>query len=65
MGVNHFEILAQIGHGYVGKVYQVRMKQNSQIYAMKVIPKQKVLESSLFYSIITERFSFFFLSIYI
>jgi len=55
VGLNHFEILAQIGDGYVGRVYQVRMKQNNNIYAMKIIPKQKVLESSLIYSVLTER----------
>ena len=38
-----FEMLATIGHGAFGKVFQVRHKATRRIYAMKVLKKQFVV----------------------
>lgn len=53
--LSYFELLKTIGHGVMGKVYQVRMKTTNKVYAMKVIPKKKVVESELFDATQTER----------
>lgn len=45
-GVHHklttedFEVMALIGDGLMGRVYQVRLLRNNKIYAMKTIPKK-------------------------
>lgn len=39
MSVDDFEMLALLGKGTFGKVYQVRRKSNNKIYAMKVLKK--------------------------
>lgn len=63
---SYFELLAMIGDGLMGKVFswkisphyqvfQVRMKQTEKIYAMKVIPKKRVVEDKLASGTQTER----------
>ncbi|KAK9755401.1 hypothetical protein RND81_01G022500 [Saponaria officinalis] len=42
--LDDFEILKVVGQGAFGKVYQVRKKGTSEIYAMKVMRKDKVME---------------------
>lgn len=39
-----FEILSVLGKGSFGKVYQVQKKDNSKIYAMKVLDKKFLIE---------------------
>jgi serine/threonine protein kinase len=42
-----FELLAVVGAGGFGKVWQVKKKDSGQIYAMKVLKKKNVLEANL------------------
>eukprot|EP00210_Caulerpa_lentillifera_P008257 g7880.t1 len=44
LGPADFEILAVIGQGAFGKVFQVKKKDTGQIYAMKVMKKSHILE---------------------
>nr|CAB3455336.1 unnamed protein product [Digitaria exilis] len=46
VGLDDFEILKLVGQGAFGKVFQVRMKHTSEIYAMKVMRKDKILEKN-------------------
>ncbi|CAH8391315.1 unnamed protein product, partial [Eruca vesicaria subsp. sativa] len=39
VGLDDFEVLKVVGQGAFGKVYQVRKKESSEIYAMKVMRK--------------------------
>lgn len=41
-----FEILKLVGQGAFGKVYQVRKIGSSEIYAMKVMLKDKIMEKN-------------------
>lgn len=41
-----FEVLKVVGQGAFGKVYQVRRSDSSEIYAMKVMRKDKVMEKN-------------------
>ncbi|GMN41119.1 hypothetical protein TIFTF001_010340 [Ficus carica] len=41
-----FEVLKVVGQGAFGKVYQVRRRGSSEIYAMKVMRKDKVMEKN-------------------
>jgi len=41
-----FEVLALIGKGNFGKVYQVRKKDTGEIYALKILYKQNIIESN-------------------
>lgn len=41
-----FEILKVVGQGAFAKVYQVRKKGTSEIYAMKVMRKDKIMEKN-------------------
>jgi ribosomal protein S6 kinase beta len=45
-GLDDFEVLKLVGQGAFGKVYQVRQKGTSEIYAMKVMRKDKILEKN-------------------
>ena len=42
--VKDFELLRVVGQGAFGKVFQVRLKHTSEIYAMKVLKKSRILE---------------------
>nr|CAB3458990.1 unnamed protein product [Digitaria exilis] len=46
VGLDDFEILKLVGQGAFGKVFQVRKKHTSEIYAMKVMRKDKILEKN-------------------
>ncbi|XP_062215682.1 serine/threonine-protein kinase AtPK2/AtPK19-like isoform X2 [Phragmites australis] len=46
VGLDNFEVLKLVGQGAFGKVYQVRKKGTSEIYAMKVMRKDKILEKN-------------------
>ncbi|KAM0953825.1 putative protein kinase AGC-Pl family [Dioscorea sansibarensis] len=46
VGLDDFEILKLVGQGAFGKVFQVRMKGTSEIYAMKVMRKDKIMEKN-------------------
>ncbi|GAB4827722.1 Serine/threonine-protein kinase AtPK2/AtPK19 [Ancistrocladus abbreviatus] len=46
IGLENFEVLTVVGKGAFGKVYQVRKKGSSEIYAMKVVPKDKIIEKN-------------------
>ena len=47
IGVNDFEVLKVVGKGAFGKVYQVKKKGSTdEIYAMKVIRKDKMIEKN-------------------
>ncbi|XP_062189631.1 serine/threonine-protein kinase AtPK1/AtPK6-like [Phragmites australis] len=46
VGLDDFEILKLVGQGAFGKVFQVRKKRTSEIYAMKVMRKDKILENN-------------------
>ncbi|GKV04317.1 hypothetical protein SLEP1_g16486 [Rubroshorea leprosula] len=44
--IEDFEVLKVVGQGAFGKVYQVRKKGTSEIYAMKVMRKDKIVEKN-------------------
>jgi len=44
LGPQDFELLRVVGQGSFGKVFQVRKKDTSEIYAMKVMRKQNILK---------------------
>lgn len=46
IGVEDFEVLKVVGQGAFGKVYQVRRAGTSEIYAMKVMRKDKIMEKN-------------------
>ncbi|ESQ49200.1 hypothetical protein EUTSA_v10020669mg [Eutrema salsugineum] len=46
VGIEDFEVLKVVGKGAFGKVYQVRKKETSEIYAMKVMRKDKIMEKN-------------------
>ncbi|KAL2484951.1 Serine/threonine-protein kinase AtPK2/AtPK19 [Abeliophyllum distichum] len=46
VGLDDFEVLKVVGQGAFGKVYQVRKKGTSEIYAMKVMRKDKIMEKN-------------------
>ncbi|KAL4281212.1 hypothetical protein GQ457_03G028940 [Hibiscus cannabinus] len=46
VGLEDFEVLKVVGQGAFGKVYQVRRNGTSDIYAMKVMRKDKVMEKN-------------------
>lgn len=46
VGLDDFEVLKLVGQGAFGKVYQVKKKGTSDIYAMKVMRKDKILEKN-------------------
>ncbi|KAK8792891.1 hypothetical protein WA158_005055 [Blastocystis sp. Blastoise] len=53
--VSDFELLKTIGKGSFGKVFQVRMRENGRIYAMKVLNKQGVIERKQYEHTLAER----------
>ncbi|XVF37387.1 hypothetical protein REPUB_Repub20aG0003700 [Reevesia pubescens] len=46
IGIEDFEVLKVVGQGSFGKVYQVRKKGTQEIYAMKVMRKDKIMEKN-------------------
>jgi ribosomal protein S6 kinase beta len=46
VGLDDFEILKLVGQGAFGKVFQVKKKGSNEIYAMKVMRKDKILEKN-------------------
>ncbi|XP_078445029.1 serine/threonine-protein kinase AtPK2/AtPK19-like [Wolffia australiana] len=46
VGLEDFEVLKLVGQGAFGKVFQVRKKGTSEIYAMKVMRKDKIMEKN-------------------
>ncbi|KAJ4885963.1 Serine/threonine-protein kinase AtPK2/AtPK19 [Raphanus sativus] len=46
VGIEDFEVLKVVGRGAFGKVYQVRKKDTSEIFAMKVMRKDKIMEKN-------------------
>ncbi|XP_010543158.1 PREDICTED: serine/threonine-protein kinase AtPK2/AtPK19-like [Tarenaya hassleriana] len=46
VGIEDFEVLSVVGKGAFGKVYQVRKKGTTEIYAMKVMRKDKIMEKN-------------------
>ncbi|KAJ9544664.1 hypothetical protein OSB04_024371 [Centaurea solstitialis] len=46
VGIEDFEVMRVVGRGAFGKVYQVRKRDTSDIYAMKVVRKDKILEKN-------------------
>nr|AXO66326.1 40S ribosomal protein S6 kinase [Fraxinus mandshurica] len=46
VGLEDFEVFKVVGQGAFGKVYQVRKKGTSEIYAMKVMRKDKIMEKN-------------------
>ncbi|KAK9290337.1 hypothetical protein L1049_008504 [Liquidambar formosana] len=46
VGLEDFEVMKVVGQGAFAKVYQVRKKGTSEIYAMKVMRKDKIMEKN-------------------
>uniref|UniRef100_M4FG31 non-specific serine/threonine protein kinase n=1 Tax=Brassica campestris TaxID=3711 RepID=M4FG31_BRACM len=46
VGIEDFEVLKVVGQGAFGKVFQVRKKDTSEIFAMKVMRKDKIMEKN-------------------
>ncbi|XP_074577632.1 serine/threonine-protein kinase AtPK2/AtPK19-like [Curcuma longa] len=46
IGLDDFEVLNLVGKGAFGKVFQVRKKGTSEIYAMKVMRKDSIMEKN-------------------
>ncbi|KAL6146350.1 PREDICTED: serine/threonine-protein kinase AtPK2/AtPK19-like [Fragaria vesca subsp. vesca] len=46
VGIEDFEVLKVVGQGAFAKVYQVRKKGTLEIYAMKVMRKDKIMEKN-------------------
>lgn len=46
VGLDDFEVLKLVGKGAFGKVFQVRKKGTSEIFAMKVMRKDKIIEKN-------------------
>lgn len=46
VGIDDFEVLKVVGQGAFARVYQVRRKGTLEIYAMKVMRKDKIMEKN-------------------
>lgn len=46
VGLEDFEVLKVVGQGAFAKVYQVKKRGTSEIYAMKVMRKDKIMEKN-------------------
>ncbi|XP_028796167.1 serine/threonine-protein kinase AtPK2/AtPK19-like isoform X2 [Neltuma alba] len=55
VGLEDFEVLKVVGQGAFGKVYQVRRAGTSDIYAMKVMRKDKIMQRNHSEYVISER----------
>eukprot|EP00232_Nephroselmis_pyriformis_P015271 CAMPEP_0182890008 /NCGR_PEP_ID=MMETSP0034_2-20130328/22387_1 /TAXON_ID=156128 /ORGANISM="Nephroselmis pyriformis, Strain CCMP717" /LENGTH=359 /DNA_ID=CAMNT_0025023535 /DNA_START=21 /DNA_END=1096 /DNA_ORIENTATION=- len=55
LGPEHFELLRVVGQGAFGKVFQVRKLDTGEIFAMKVLRKDRILEKGHIDYLRTER----------
>lgn len=55
IGLEDFDLLKVIGKGSFGKVFQVRKKDNGQIYAMKVLNKKAIIKRGEVQHTLTEK----------
>jgi len=55
MSVGDFQVLRRIGEGSFGQVFKVRKKDTRRVYAMKVIAKSRVANSSELQHVLAER----------
>lgn len=55
VGLEDFDFLKVVGQGAFGKVFQVMKKGTSEIYAMKVVRKDKIIEKNHFEYMKAER----------
>lgn len=46
VGLEDFDVMKVVGQGAFGKVFQVRKKGTSEVYAMKVMRKDKIMEKN-------------------
>ncbi|KAK3017771.1 hypothetical protein RJ639_005087 [Escallonia herrerae] len=46
VGLEDFEVMKLVGQGAFGKVFQVRKRGTSEVYAMKVMRKDKIMEKN-------------------
>ena len=53
--LSDFKLIKIIGEGYSGKVHLVRRKSDDKLFALKLIPRQKLIGSSSIQRTITER----------
>ena len=47
IGVEDFEVFNMVGEGHFGEVFQVQRKGTSQIYAMKIISNEFIMQGSV------------------
>ncbi|ONK62669.1 uncharacterized protein A4U43_C07F6740 [Asparagus officinalis] len=55
VGLDDFDFLKVVGQGAFGKVFQVMKKGTSEVYAMKVVRKDKIIEKNHFEYMKAER----------
>ena len=53
--LKHFNIIERLGKGSFGSVYLVQKKSTQNMYAMKVLEKEKILKQNLVRYAMTER----------
>ena len=55
MSPQDFQILQQLGKGSFGEVFLVQKVDNNKLYAMKVLPKERIISENLIKYALTER----------
>lgn len=55
MHLKSFNVIERLGKGSFGSVYLVEKKSTKNLYAMKILEKQKVLKQNLVRYALTER----------
>ncbi|OHT16842.1 RAC family serine/threonine-protein kinase like protein [Tritrichomonas foetus] len=55
LSMDDFKIISCIGRGYFGKVMLVQNKQTNELFAIKAVPKKRLIESGRPRTIIAER----------
>lgn len=55
MKPSHFEVLKELGKGSFGEVFLVRKQDSKELFAMKVLRKEKILSQHLIKYALTER----------
>jgi serine/threonine protein kinase len=55
VGLKDFNVVERLGKGSFGSVYLVEKISNTEIYAMKVLEKEKILKQNLVRYAMTER----------